>query len=327
MFTQRKTENMATNRFKKHFSIKRTTVNITCVIFKNTLKLILLILCSPSNQTFPYFLECILTMLQTMHPRVRKPISLFTQLIWIRNDFQSNGNQFPNFGSQHVSLSFRTQQNMPLEKDAHEKDAVPLPIPEKHTLHRSLPRNRVDVDLSKYGIIDTPYRFVYRNIEPAFLYELAFRTGEENIELIHTGAINAKSGVKTGRCPQDKRIVEEESSKDDVWWGKINIKLAESSFQVNKQTAVDYFNTRNTLYVVDGFAGWDEKYRIKVRMIGCQTYHALFMWNMLIRPTPEQLESFGEPDYVIYSGMLVVVAIGCYLLLLVVVTCSCYLLL
>jgi phosphoenolpyruvate carboxykinase (ATP) len=31
-------------------------------------------------------------------------------------------------------------------------------------------------------------------------------------------------------------------------------------------------------------------------------YHALFMWNMLIRPTAEQLASFGDPDYTILNA-------------------------
>ena len=37
-----------------------------------------------------------------------------------------------------------------------------------------------------------------------------------------SGALSAYSGAKTGRSPSDKRIVEEDSSKDDVWWGPVN---------------------------------------------------------------------------------------------------------
>lgn len=52
---------------------------------------------------------------------------------------------------------------------------------------------------------------------------------------------------------------------------------------------------------MDGFAGWDERYRIKVRVVCARAYHALFMRNMLIRPSPAELEHF-EPDYVIYNA-------------------------
>ena len=54
--------------------------------------------------------------------------------------------------------------------------------------------------------------------------------------------------------------------------------------------------------MIDGFAGWDPKYRIKVRVICSRPYHALFMHNMLIRPTDEELANFGEPDYVIFNA-------------------------
>ena len=53
---------------------------------------------------------------------------------------------------------------------------------------------------------------------------------------------------------------------------------------------------------MDGYAGWDPKYQIKVRIICSRPYHALFMHNMLIRPNPEELSDFGTPDYVIYNA-------------------------
>src|SRR5687767_9905810 len=142
---------------------------------------------------------------------------------------------------------------------------------------------------------------VYRNASPAFLYEAALRF-EKGSAISSTGALIAFSGKKTGRSPTDKRIVDEPEVRDDVWWGNVNIKLDPHSFVINRERAKDYLNTRERLYVVDGYGGWDEKYRVKVRVICCRAYHALFMHNMLIRPTPTQLASFGEPDYVIYNA-------------------------
>lgn len=52
---------------------------------------------------------------------------------------------------------------------------------------------------------------------------------------------------------------------------------------------------------MDGYAGWDEKYRIRVRVVCARAYHALFMRNMLIRPPREELEHF-HPDYTIYNA-------------------------
>ena len=142
---------------------------------------------------------------------------------------------------------------------------------------------------------------IHRNASPAFLYEAALRF-EKGSTISSTGALIAYSGKKTGRSPTDKRVVDEPEVRDEVWWGNVNIKLDPQSFVINRERAIDYLNTRDRLYVVDGFAGWDTKYQLKIRVITSRAYHALFMHNMLIRPTAPQLDAFGEPDYVIYNA-------------------------
>jgi phosphoenolpyruvate carboxykinase (ATP) len=143
---------------------------------------------------------------------------------------------------------------------------------------------------------------IIHNVSPAVLYEEALRH-ERGSAIASSGALVALSGEKTGRSPADKRIVEEPESKGDIWWGPVNIKLDAQSFAINRERAVDYLNTRERLYVVDGFAGWDPQHRLKVRVVCARAYHALFMRNMLIRPSAKELEQFGELDYhVINAG-------------------------
>ncbi|HHO49610.1 MAG TPA: phosphoenolpyruvate carboxykinase (ATP) [Deltaproteobacteria bacterium] len=142
---------------------------------------------------------------------------------------------------------------------------------------------------------------IVRNAPPAVLYEHGLRR-EPGTAISASGALIAMSGAKTGRSPSDKRIVHEPSSSGDVWWGPVNIQLEEHAFEINRERAIDYLNTKSRLYVIDGFAGWDPEYRIKVRIITTRAYHALFMHNMLIRPTPAELEAFGDPDYVIFNA-------------------------
>ncbi|KAJ2527742.1 Protein kinase C-like 1, partial [Coemansia sp. RSA 1937] len=142
---------------------------------------------------------------------------------------------------------------------------------------------------------------IERNAPLARLYEDALHY-EPGTAISSTGALIARSGAKTGRSPRDKRVAEEASTVDDVWWGPVNKKLSEESFAVNAQTALDYLNTRDRLYVFDGFAGWDTRYRIKVRVVCARAYHALFMNNMLIRPTADELADFGEPDFTIVNA-------------------------
>ncbi|BEJ13538.1 hypothetical protein CspHIS471_0307120 [Cutaneotrichosporon sp. HIS471] len=141
---------------------------------------------------------------------------------------------------------------------------------------------------------------IKRNAPVASLYEDAINN--EGAVISSNGALINFSGKKTGRSPKDKRIVFEDSSKDDIWWGPVNIKMDEHTFEINRERAIDYLNTRENVYVFDGFAGWDPKYRIKVRVIASRAYHALFMHNMLIRPTAQELAEFGEPDFIIYNA-------------------------
>jgi len=148
---------------------------------------------------------------------------------------------------------------------------------------------------------------IMRNPSAAKLYELGLK--ERGHPLYHsqtkitsTGALAARSGKCTGRIPKDKRVVEEDLTKDKVWWGPVNFPMSERDFAITRKRAVDFLNTRQFLYVVDGFANWDVKNRCKIRVICSTAYHALFMQNMLIRPTAEELKDFGKPDFFIFNS-------------------------
>jgi phosphoenolpyruvate carboxykinase (ATP) len=142
---------------------------------------------------------------------------------------------------------------------------------------------------------------VHRNLPPSSLYEHAIRH-DKDVGIAANGALVAYSGAKTGRSPKDKRVVKHPDSEKDVWWGPVNIPCDERTFAINRQRARDYLNTRERLYCIDGFAGWDPKYPRKVRVICSRPYHALFMHTMLIRPTREEMANFGQPDFTIYNA-------------------------
>ena len=141
---------------------------------------------------------------------------------------------------------------------------------------------------------------ILRNTSVPGLYEKAL--GLENGSAISSvGALMVYSGKKTGRSPLDKRIVKHPESENNIDWGSINIELDENTYMVNRERAVDYLNTRDELYVVDAYAGWDPNYRLSVRIVCTRAYHALFMQNMLIMPTEQELENF-QPDYLILNA-------------------------
>jgi len=145
----------------------------------------------------------------------------------------------------------------------------------------------------------TAARFL-RNPPAAVLYEHGAQFDQGLIT--SAGALAATSGEKTGRCPSDKRIVEHPASASDVWWGEVNRPLSDDSFQQLRTLAIKFLSKSPTVYVIDGYAGWDPQRRLKIRVICARPYHALFMHNMLIRPSADELATFGTPDYTIFNA-------------------------
>lgn len=153
-------------------------------------------------------------------------------------------------------------------------------------------------NLSQYGI---QVENIHRNSSVPVLYEIGLRR-EAGTAISDVGALLVYSGEKTGRSPKDKRIVRNPESEKNIDWGPINIGLDEHTYSVNRERAIDYLNICERLFVVDAYAGWDPKYRIKVRIVCTRAYHSLFMQNMLIMPTAAELADFGTPDYVVFNA-------------------------
>ena len=111
----------------------------------------------------------------------------------------------------------------------------------------------------------------------------------EPAAITSTGALCSYSGERTGRSPIDKRVVYDEITKDSVWWGKVNMPISPLGYARNRQRAIDYLNIRPHVFIIDGYAGWDPDYKLKVRVVCSRPYHALFMKQMLMRGPNAQL--------------------------------------
>jgi phosphoenolpyruvate carboxykinase (ATP) len=166
--------------------------------------------------------------------------------------------------------------------------------------------NAVPKDLAALGIRNAN---IYRNLSVPALYELGLQDRPADVDtrqstISDTGAFCAYSGVKMGRSPKDKRVVKDEHTANEVWWGDVNIPLEPTSYAKNEERVLDYLNNKKRLYVVDGYAGWDPKYRLKITVVCSRAYHALFMRNMLIRATPEELERDFKTgaDFTVLNG-------------------------
>ncbi|KAK4261446.1 hypothetical protein QN277_004441 [Acacia crassicarpa] len=155
------------------------------------------------------------------------------------------------------------------------------------------------------SVSDSSLKFthVLYNLSPAELYEQAIKY-EKGSFITSTGALATLSGAKTGRSPRDRRVVKDDDTEAELWWGKgsPNLEMDEHTFLVNRERAVDYLNSLDKVFVNDQFLNWDPENRIKVRIVSARAYHSLFMHNMCIRPTLEELEEFGTPDFTIYNA-------------------------
>lgn len=125
------------------------------------------------------------------------------------------------------------------------------------------------------------FTHILYNLSPAELYEQAIKY-EHGSFITSSGALATLSGAKTGRAPRDKRVVKDETTENELWWGKgsPNIEMDEHTFLVNRERAVDYLNSLDKVFVNDQFLNWDPENRIKVRIVSARAYHSLFMHNM-----------------------------------------------
>ena len=116
------------------------------------------------------------------------------------------------------------------------------------------------------------------------------------------GSLMVDTGEFSGRIPNDKFIVNEESSSENIWWGEVNQKISEENFDYLLEKVLNtYENLSSSYYVFDGFAGDDVDNSLNVRMITKKAWQSLFVNNMFIRPTEEQLQDF-DPDFTIINA-------------------------
>ena len=146
--------------------------------------------------------------------------------------------------------------------------------------------------IEKIGLINP--KAVYHNLTVAELTEAALRRGEG--KLSKTGALVVTTGKYTGRSPDDKFIVDTEGVHNDIAWGKVNRPISREKFDALFAKAVAYMQGRE-VFVFDGYAGADKKYTRKFRIINELASQNLFIHQLLIRPTEEELANYGEADF------------------------------
>ena len=150
--------------------------------------------------------------------------------------------------------------------------------------------------LDNHGVINAAATHWNQGAER--LYEDTVRLGLGTIS--EGGALVVETGKYTGRSTNDKFIVEEESSRDNIWWGPVNKPIAPERFDGMRIKMLAYYQGRE-LYVQDVYAGADPQYRLSVRVISDSPWHSLFVRNMFIPVPTTEIAGF-VPDVTIFHA-------------------------
>ncbi|MAD96491.1 MAG: phosphoenolpyruvate carboxykinase (ATP) [Flavobacteriaceae bacterium] len=155
--------------------------------------------------------------------------------------------------------------------------------------------NTKSISLEQLGIKNATVRYQLTSDE---LHDatLAKNQGEET----SLGAINVKTGEFTGRSPKDRFIVKDDITRDKVWWSDINVAFDADKFDALYDKVVDYLSNKE-VYVRDSFICSDENYKMSVRAVNEYPWSNMFVHNMFIRPTSEELEGF-DPEWTVVNA-------------------------
>ena len=140
---------------------------------------------------------------------------------------------------------------------------------------------------------NAPLNVEHRNLGRVELIERVIQR-EEGV-LTAAGALAVTTGEHTGRSPQDKFIVEEPGSRDDIWWGPVNHPFPEPAFAHLYDRITRHLAGSET-FDAHLRAGADPDYRLNVRVVSESAWCTLFARNLFIEPDAGTL---SPPDFTV----------------------------
>ena len=138
----------------------------------------------------------------------------------------------------------------------------------------------------------------YINLTPDELIDHALKNNEGR--LTSDGALAADTGEFTGRSPKDKFVVEDDITRDTVWWGSINQPIAPEKFDSLLSKVVNHYKGKN-IYVRDAYACADPTYRMNIGVVTESAYQNLFANNLFLRPTAEEAAN-QTPEWLVIAA-------------------------
>jgi len=159
---------------------------------------------------------------------------------------------------------------------------------------RSTAQRESTIGLAKQGL--HPSGDVHWNLIAPELMQAAARRNEG--EFAEMGPFVARTAPHTGRSPNDKFVVREESSEQDVDWGKVNQPHSPEKYALLLADTRAYLDAATELFVEDLYCGADPNYRLSVRYVSPNAWHMAFVRNMFIRPELSDLPTF-DPNFTV----------------------------
>ena len=114
---------------------------------------------------------------------------------------------------------------------------------------------------------------------------------EQGVEA-SSGALAVNTGEFTGRSPMDRFIVKDAITKDEIWWGDINLPFDSDKFDKLYDKVTSYLSEKE-VFVRDSYACADENYKLNIRVVNEYPWSNMFAYNMFLRPTEEELKTFS----------------------------------
>ena len=146
--------------------------------------------------------------------------------------------------------------------------------------------------LARHGLKNL--KTVNWNLSAPALYEEAVRRGEGQVAA--NGPLVVKTGVHTGRSASDKFTVRDGETENTIWWDN-NKAMSPAHFDALYADMMKHAEGRE-LFAKDLFGGADLDHRIGVRVVSEYAWHSLFVHQLLIRPSCEELKGF-DPQFTI----------------------------
>jgi phosphoenolpyruvate carboxykinase (ATP) len=147
-------------------------------------------------------------------------------------------------------------------------------------------KRAINATISDLGIKNATAHW---NLSAKELANIAVEKGQAT--LTSSGAININTGEFTGRSPMDRFIVRDAITEESVWWGNVNLSFDENKFDALHQKVLNYLSKKE-LYVRDVYACAEEKYKMNIRVVNEHAWSNMFAYNMFLRPTDTEIESF-----------------------------------